>query len=144
MNSGGLVARPDVGVDVAKATGSNKGFELRTDLYLPMRLDRVAIGSLEVTSIGRKQGREKVTIFAQELGNVRDNDIISTRLDAAREVVAMNVGQDGGARRQCRRDCVYRWTPCRCRQLVHESGDRCALEVLLLLLGGSMRLKTKE
>ncbi len=95
-----------MGLDVAKSAGSGNGDELRTDLDLPKRLDRVAVDSLETASIGRKQGREKVTIVAQELDNrVRDSDIISTRINAARDVVAINVGQDDGARRGCRRDC---------------------------------------
>ncbi len=61
----------------------------------------MAIDSLENASVGREQDREKVAIVAQEFDNrVRDSDIISTRLDAAREVVAMNVGLDYGARRR--------------------------------------------
>ncbi len=122
VDSRSLVARHDVGLDVAKSAGSGNGVELRTDLDLPKRLDRVAVDSLETASIGREQGREKVTIVAQELDNrVRDSDIIRTRIDAAREVVAMNVGQDYGARRWCRRDCRDRWTPCRGGVLVQES-----------------------
>ncbi len=95
VDSGSLVARHDVGLEVAKSAGSGNGVELRnsaqlrTDLDLSKRLDRVAVGSIETASIGREQGREKVTIIAQELDNrVRDSDIISTRIDAAREVVA--------------------------------------------------------
>ncbi len=60
-------------------------------------LDRVAVDSLETASIGREQGREKVTIVAQELDNrVRDSYIISTRINAAREVVAKMTALAGG------------------------------------------------
>ncbi len=62
---------------------------------LPRRLDRVAIDSLKTAAIDREQGREKVTMVAQELDNrVRDCDIVRARIDAAREVVDINVGQD--------------------------------------------------
>ncbi len=82
----------------------------------------MAINSLEIALIGLEQGPEKVTIVAQKLKNrVRDSDIISTRIDAAGEVVAMNFGQNDGARRWCRRYCSYRWTPSRGGLLVHES-----------------------
>ncbi len=78
-----------MGLDVAKSAGSGNGVELRRDPDLPKSLDRVAVDSLETASIGREQGQEKVTIVAQELDNrVRDSDIISTRIDAASEVVA--------------------------------------------------------
>ncbi len=57
VDSGNLVARRDVGLDVAKSAGSDNGVELRTDLNFPKRLDRVAVDSLETASVGREQGR---------------------------------------------------------------------------------------
>ncbi len=59
-----LVALHDVGLNVAKSAWSGHCVELRTDLDLPKRLDPVAVDSLETASIGREQGREKVTIVA--------------------------------------------------------------------------------
>ncbi len=67
VDSGGLVERHDVGLYVAKSAGSCNGVELRTDLYLPKRLDRVAVDSIETASIARGQGREYVTIVARNL-----------------------------------------------------------------------------
>ncbi len=79
MDSGSLVARHDVGLDVAKSAGSGNGGELQTDLDLPKSLDRVDVDSLGTASIGLEQGREKVTTIAQELENrARDSDIIRT------------------------------------------------------------------
>ncbi len=104
-----------------KSAGSGNGVELRTDLDLPKRLDPV-FDSLETASIGREQGRENVTIVARGLDNrVRDSDIISTRIDAASEVVVINVGQDYGARQWRKRDCRDRWTPCRGGLIVKEN-----------------------
>ncbi len=57
---------------MAKSAVSGNGVELRTDLDLPKRLDRVAVDSLETASIGRQHAREKVTIVAQELDNVSE------------------------------------------------------------------------
>ncbi len=54
-----LVTRHDVGLDVRSRQGPANGVELRTDLDLPKRLDRVAVDSLETASIGRKQGRDQ-------------------------------------------------------------------------------------
>ncbi len=53
VDRGRLVARHDVGLDVAKSEGSGNGVELRTDLDFPKRLNSVAIESLETASIGR-------------------------------------------------------------------------------------------
>ncbi len=107
----GLVARPDVGLDVPKSAGSGDGVAIRTDLYLPKRRDRAAVDSLEIVSTRRENDREKVTIVAQEIGNrVSNIDIVSARIDAAREVVGMNVGQGDGARRRCRLYCRDTWT----------------------------------
>ncbi len=109
--------------------------ELLTDLDLPKRFYRVAINSLEIASIDREQGGEEVTVVARERDNrVRDSDIISTRIYAAREVVDTNVGQDDARRGRCRRDCRDRWAPCRGGLLVQESWKPCTLAVLFLLL----------
>ncbi len=119
---GFLVARHVVGLDVAKSPGAGNSAELRTDLDLPKRLHRVAVDGLEIAPIGRKQGQEKETVVFQQLENrVRDSDIIRTRIDVAREDVAMNVGQDCSARRRRRRDCRDNWTPCRCGLLCANS-----------------------
>ncbi len=112
VSNRGLVARHDMGLDVAKSAESG----LWTDLALPKRLYRVAIGSLEIVSICREKGFEKVTSVAQELDNrARDSDIIRTRIDAEREVVTMNVDEDDGARRRCTRGGRDRWTHCKRR-----------------------------
>ncbi len=75
------LARHDESLDIAKAAVSGNVVELRTDLDLPRRLDRVAIDCLKVEFTGRKQGRHEVAI-------VGDGNIVSARIDATREVVA--------------------------------------------------------
>ncbi len=121
MDSGGLVARYDVGLDVAKSAGFGNSVHLRTDLDLFKRLDRMVFDRIEIASIGRKHGPEEVTIVAQEFDNRgRDSDIIRPRIDTAREVVAVKVVKNDGARRRCRRDCRNRWTACRGGLLVQE------------------------
>ncbi len=53
----------------------------------------MAIDCLKFASTGRKQGRQEVAIVAEEFDNhVGDGDIVSTRVDARGEVVALNVG----------------------------------------------------
>ncbi len=79
VSSGGLVAQHDARLHIAKAARSGNGVELRTDLELPRRLDRVAMDCHKVASTGRKQGRQEVAIVAEEFDNrVGDGDIFST------------------------------------------------------------------
>ncbi len=67
VNSGHLLARHDVGPHFAKSAWIGNGAELRTAVGLHKRLYLVATYKLEIASIGREQGHEKVTIVAQEL-----------------------------------------------------------------------------
>ncbi len=67
-NSGGLVERRDVGLDIAKSAGSGNGADMQTDLDLPKGLYRFAISIFKIASLGL----EKVTVVAQNLTMVSE------------------------------------------------------------------------